>query len=109
MTNPFSVERRSFKRRAAKGLALCRLDRWGMGSQLAGVLIDISQGGVCISFPKELTVGMDIEIELQSLAKRTVWVTRANVRVVRPDDAGTFRISCQFEKRIPYPKLGDLA
>ncbi|QDU62796.1 PilZ domain protein [Planctomycetes bacterium Pan216] len=101
--------RRAYKRRTAKGIALCRMGRWGTGPEIKAKIVDVSQDGAAVIVSKPMTIGEEFEMELCGQFSRKGVRTRAVVRNVREEETKEWFIGCQFEKRLGYDTLSQLS
>jgi hypothetical protein len=109
-TGKRQTESRRHRRRAAKpGTRVsCRLGSYGLGAELARSVVDLSEGGACITLTARIDPGQEVEITLDGpggqrsvrLPARVAWCDKA------PD--GGYWAGLEFEKYLAYRDLTEL-
>ena len=102
-----AVERRAFPRRRGRGrVTIIPADK-PMAPGTTATVLDASQAGLLITFPKELAVGQRILVNVQPGAKeKRPTQLRAEVCRVDPSEkAAHFEVVCTFIDRLSYADL----
>ncbi len=86
-------------------VAQCRRGQLGLGADIAGGIVDISECGACLKVKVELKHAEDAEVVLVGVGRSKPLKVMCEVRSCIPDDAGAFRVGLRFRKRIPYAEL----
>src|SRR5262245_63344525 len=84
VAKPMQKERRAFRRRSFRARVRIQTDTLGMGPMVEVVGLNISEGGISFTTPKEVKVGKPVTIEIsrQSTGKQSKW--EAEVKWVKP-------------------------
>ncbi len=104
---PTYQNRRTFPRRAAKGLAVCRTGKYGMGKPIRGKLLNLSPAGAGATMPQEFTIGSDVELQLDPVGSAKPLVIPAKVRVSIAQGEACWYTGFEFEKRFTMDKLAN--
>jgi len=102
---PTQKERRAFRRRAFRARVRIQTDALGMGPLVDVVGLNISEGGICFTSPKEVKVGKPITVEIsrQSTGKQSKW--EAEVKWVLPADGDKFSAGCVWRRRLNFTDI----
>ena len=92
-------DRRTYQRRSAYGLVLCRLA--GAKEPLKGWMINVSQSGVCLNLPGPVELGDELELDFVG-RKLTV---SAHIRWCIPGSGNYCTLGCQFEQVISHQEF----
>jgi hypothetical protein len=102
---PAQKERRAFRRRAFRARVRIQTDTLGMGPLVEVTGLNISEGGICFTTPKEVKVGKPITVEIsrQSTGKQTKW--EAEVKWIKPADENHFHAGCVWRRRLNFTDI----
>ncbi|MBL8821294.1 MAG: PilZ domain-containing protein [Planctomycetia bacterium] len=103
------ANRRSSIRKRPRGwlLAECR-KRGTMGPNIAEVVWDVSQTGLCMVTNAELKVGQDLEVQITSTSLTQKLKTNGTVVWVDQLDSTKYSIGVRFEQMLPYQQICQL-
>jgi len=102
---PRLLERRAFQRRRAKGRARFRAINQPFSPGVCARLQDISQGGVGVVTSEPFAVSTIVEIELEPSAGSYRLPRLAEIRWVKVEADGQYRLGCCFEKRLTSAEM----
>ncbi|MBM4073721.1 MAG: PilZ domain-containing protein [Planctomycetes bacterium] len=110
--SPKQKNRRAFLRRRAKGSVkvACR-NGMDLGPNLAISLVDICEDGVRLITKPDLKKGQEVIISLEGTAHSRPLKISGMVAwtAARAEDAETMLVGIQFQKRLPYRELLEMA
>ena len=98
-------ERRAFRRRPFRARVRIQTDALGMGPMVEVTGLNISEGGICFTTPKEVKVGKPVIVEIsrQSTGKQTKW--EAEVKWIKPLNEKQFNAGCAWRKRLNFTDI----
>lgn len=98
-------ERRAFRRRAFRARVRIQTDSLGMGPMVEVVGLNICEGGIAFTTPKEVKVGklITIEITRQSTGKQLKW--EAEVKWINPLNEKEFKMGCMWRRRLNFTDI----
>jgi hypothetical protein len=94
--------RRAFPRQPARGDAVARVGRFGVGRALRGTLVNLSQTGVLIELAEAVEPGKDMEVELIPYGGGRSITVQATVRRCHAKSPRAWDVGCQFFSPISY-------
>jgi hypothetical protein len=102
VAKPAQKERRAFRRRPFRARVRIQTDALGMGPMVEVVGLNISEGGISFTTPKEVKVGKPVTVEIsrQSTGKQSKW--EAEVKWVKPLDEKQFHAGCMWRRRLNF-------
>jgi hypothetical protein len=83
-------------------------NRFGMGSNIAVAVLDVSESGVRLKLKQDLPIGHEFEVKLENIASKGVKTTARVVWSVPAAD-GTFVIGARFTTAVNYGDLHVIA
>jgi hypothetical protein len=98
------ANRRTSSRRPPRGNVSIELRKGslGLGTNVAILFLDLSEGGVRLIVNEDLERGIEVEVCITAYGMRKPLRAIGVVRWVMPLDNNMFCIGVQFEKRLPY-------
>jgi hypothetical protein len=108
---PPSKNRRRCRRRQPKRTTrlACHAGAFGMGPDMGGGVLDLSEEGVRLRVKARLSPGQEIEVSLDSVNHRRPVKLIADVIWVVPADDGTYCVGARFQRPLRYADLEGLA
>jgi hypothetical protein len=105
LAKPAQKERRAFRRRLFRARVRIQTDTLGMGPMVEVVGLNISEGGISFTTPKEVKVGkpLTVEISRQSTGKQAKW--EAEVKWVKALDEKQFHAGCMWRRRLNFTDI----
>jgi len=105
------INRRSSKRMAARTSVAIEIRKgaMGLGANLAGQFLDISEGGVRVVLKSELPKQTEVEITLSGHGIRKPIKRMAKVCWAMKLESGQFVMGFLFDKRIPFQEVANFA
>jgi hypothetical protein len=102
---PAQKERRAFRRRPFRARVRIQTDALGMGPLVEVSGLNISEGGISFTTPKEVKIGklITVEISRQSTGKQTKW--EAEVKWVKPLNEKQFHAGCMWRRRLNFTDI----
>jgi PilZ domain len=102
---PRFIEQQVFPRRRARGLARFRLENRPFSPGVRASLQDISQDGIGVVISEPFSIGAMVELELEAPAGNYRLVRLAEVRWVKVEENGKYRLGCQFAQRLAFGEM----
>jgi hypothetical protein len=98
-------ERRAFRRRPFRARVRIQTDALGMGPMVEVVGLNISEGGIAFTTPKEVKIGklITIEVTRQSTGKQSKW--EAEVKWITPLNEKQFNSGCMWRRRLNFTDI----
>ncbi len=98
-------ERRAFRRRAFRARVRIQTDALGMGPMVEVIGLNISEGGIAFTTPKEVKIGklITIEVSRQSTGKQSKW--EAEVKWINPLNEKQFNSGCMWRRRLNFTDI----
>jgi hypothetical protein len=98
-------ERRAFRRRQFRARVRIQTDSLGMGPMVEVVGLNISEGGIAFTTPKEVKVGKLITIEVSRLStgKQSKW--EAEVKWISALNEKQFNSGCMWRRRLNFTDI----
>ncbi len=102
---PQRKERRAFRRRPFRARVRIQTDTLGMGPMVDVVGLNISEGGIAFTTPKEVKVGklVTIEISRQSTGKQSKW--EAEIKWINPLNEKQFNAGGMWRRRLNFTDI----
>ena len=99
------------RRCLAKGTTRLRICRttMGLGPNIALSLLDLSESGLRVVLKEAVTLGQEVEVQLECAGSGRILKSPAKVVRVQPGENGTFVVGLQLQKTINYGDLQALA
>ena len=98
------ANRRTSSRRPPRGNVSIEVRKGslGLGTNVALLFLDLSEGGVRLIVNEDLDRGSEVEVRISAYGLKKPLKALGAVRWVMPLDNNMFCIGVQFEKRLPY-------
>ncbi len=97
--------RRSLRKAGKRSTRVRCYGPMGLGPNLAVKTLNLSQNGIRLILNKEMPVGKELEIHLESVCHLRPLRCLAEVVWCEPDEEGNFVVGATFQKPLPYKEL----
>ena len=101
-----SINRRAFARSYAGMDIACSVAGRGEQGSLPATILNISNGGVCLTVGARFEVGESLKVAFASISRRFLCTERVVVRHTLQCSEDSYQLGCEFTKKLTH---GDLA